>query len=382
MRIIFISALLLSVMVENSWAYTTEELFSTSTENGGGFTRTDFTFEVSELSFTTLVPDAMKVWIGKNPEEGDVVARVYDPAQRDNFLIEVHRVDFPSFAQAISAGHGYLSRLGYDRIIRDEAKSNHAFALLSAVKQEPSGEYGQMARAAVVSRGTTVLIAIATLRYDNYRAYEPVIARFFGGLRMALDIALDKQLKSVTGAQGTRFLVPAEWSVAETGKASEAGAADYAMTLSENEYPNISCQVRPGTIESGREFAVQMSEAFTASIKARPEARLDGAPERKTYNRPHGAVVGYSFAQQWTLTKYALPMIAQFNVQINESKTLGLCGLNAFDGQRNTGHDDESTDIIYRNWVVGISAFAIARLSLQDGTDAVLNDLDIRQLGH
>lgn len=382
MRFALTIAILLTATAGSSSAYTAEELFSTSSEASDGFSRREFTFAAPELSFTTLVPQNLEVWIGEDPNESDVVARIYDPDRRDAFLIEVHRVEFPSFAQAISAGHGYLARLGYDRVIRDATKSNHAFALLSAVKLERPDKYGQMARAAVVSRGTTVLIAIATLRYDDYPVYEPVIARFFGGLQMASNVALDKLVKRVDASNGTAFLVPVEWSVEQTELASNENAADYAMTLPDNEYPNVSCQVRSGTIRDGRDLATQASEDFSASIKASSVAQLDGLAERKTYNDPHGTITGYSFAQPWTATRYSLPMIAQFNVQSNKDKSLGFCALNAFDGQRNTGHDAETSDMIYRNWVVGISAFAIARLSLLDGADKVLNDLDIRRLGH
>ena len=223
---------------------------------------------------------------------------------------------FPSFAQAISAGHGYLARLGFDRILRDEAKSNHAFALLAAARSKENGEYGAMARAAVVSRGNTVLIALARFAYADDLTHQPALSRFFGGSRMDADVALDAAFQTVSAPRGAAFLVPIEWSVERTGKASEAGAFDYALSLPKNEYPNVQCQTRSGRIEDGPELAMATVEEFQASIEASSQARLDGELELKTDREPSGRIVGYSFAQPWSATQYALPMINQFNVQV------------------------------------------------------------------
>ncbi|MGQ4275393.1 hypothetical protein [Terrihabitans sp. B22-R8] len=363
-------------------AYTTDELFSTRTEEGPGYIRQSFDLGAPELAFTAIVADGVDVRVLKQPGDDGLVARIFSPETDKPLAIEIYRIEFPSFAQAITAGHGFLAQQGFDRILRDEVKSNHAFALLSAAEERGEGAYGKMARAAVISRGNVVLIAVSIFDYADYPRHEPVLARFFGGLRMSARVDLAARLKTVSVMEGSVFLVPGEWSVEKTGKAAEANAADYSLELTDDEYPNISCQIRPGTIAEGRALGVQMAKEFSASITASPKARLDAAPELKTYNAPSGDIVGYSFAQAWTATEYALPMVAQFNVQLNSNRTLGICGVNAFDGQRTAGQDSESADIIYRNWVVGLSAFALARLSLRDGVDAVRADLDVSGLGH
>ncbi|WP_273786545.1 hypothetical protein [Brucella intermedia] len=82
-----------------------------------------------EFSFTAVVPRDLHVWTrdGDTDAAGEPFACLYYPERREEFMVEVHRIAFPAFAEAITAGHGFPARWGYNRILRDADRCQSAF---------------------------------------------------------------------------------------------------------------------------------------------------------------------------------------------------------------------------------------------------------------
>lgn len=366
-------------------AYTTEQLFSTRTDQGENDVRSDVDFGQPEFSFTVVVPRDLHVWTqdGEPDMGGEPLARLYYPERRDEFMVEVHRIKFPGFAEAITAGHGFLARQGYNRILRDAGRSNNAFGLLAGAVEEEGGTYGRMARLATVSRGRDVLFVYAYFDYDDYEHYEPVVSRLFGTLRMNEDGAPAEALETVTAPGGTEFLVPSGWIVTLNDKPEREGASDYSLSLPDQEYPNIQVQIRPDDLETGRQLGVGMIEAFNRQIEENDQFRFVGDGEQVTHSNASGETVAYSYARSWDILETEAPMVSEFHIQKNADSTLAITAINAFDGRRKVDQfDDEIADLLFRNWVVGLSAYAAARMSLLNGLDGFRQELDIRAVQH
>jgi hypothetical protein len=382
--LLFVFLFLASLKGVSMAAYTTEQLFSTSTEEAEGFATKAVDFGSPEFAFTTLVNEQMELWIGESSEnEDEPLVRVYSPEQRDEFMIEVYRVKFAAFAEAITAGHGFLAKKGYNRIVRDIDKSNNAFAMLAGGLADESGNYTRLGRLAVISRGAEALFVYAHMDYDDYPKYEPTVSRFLGALRMKEDGALQNAFEVVKAENGSEFFAAKGWSVKKNDKPERQGASDYSMTLPDQEYPNIQIQIRPDNLETGRKLGAEMIAALTKEIEGSSKAHFVGEPELTTMKTESGESYAYTYSRGWDINETGVPMVSEFQIQKNKNGTIAICGYNTYDSRRKVGEfDEEAGNLLFKNWVVGVSAYAAAQMSLLHGKDDFLRGLDIRAVGH
>ncbi|MBA8878987.1 hypothetical protein [Phyllobacterium myrsinacearum] len=384
-RRLFLLSSFTALLMGSAMAYTTKELFSVRTDEPEGFERKDLSAFGGSFDFSAVVHHDMTIWHSDGqPEEGEASLRIYFPERRDELMIEGYRFQFPSFAQAVLAGHGFLANRGYEKIIRDLERSNHIFSLLAAVQTDETGAYKKMARLAAISQGKDVLILYAELDYDDYEKYEPVLSRFFGTITMKDDISPADGLRSVNAPSGETFLIPDGWVLSEPAGAA-APIKDYKLNLAaDQEYPNIVLQIRPGDIEKGREIGTTMVKEFTEQIEASGKADFVTEAEMQTKKRSSGETYAHSYARGWDVRESKVPMLTQILVQQNNSpKSISIITFDGYDSLRKAGSfSPEDHDQLYKYWVTGGSAFALVQLSLADGVESVKADLSVRALGH
>lgn len=363
--------------------YSTEQIFTTSREEAPGFSRQRIDFGDSSFAFTTLVPDSMTVWTGDGSEASDEpVALIYEPEERDRFLIEVRRIEFPAFAEAQVAGYGFLGLQGYNRVIQDKDNSNAAFAYLAGGVAEENGSYSRMARLATISRGNEVLFIYATFDYGDFPEFQDVLSRFMGAIKMDEPGTPMDALREMTAAGGERLLIPSDWAVRDADT-QDPGRTDFDMTLDGNEYPNITATIRPVSLEEGRKLGAEMIQTYTRQVEESPNAEFAGDAEMKTYQSDTGEPIAYGFARGLITVDGAL-LISEFYIQTNHDvESMSIIGLNSFDVRRGVDQfPAEIQDQIFKGWVTGSSAYAVLRISLHEGVEYFKNDLDITALGH
>ena len=383
-RRLFLLSSFTALLMGSAMAYTTEELFSVRTDEAEGFERKDFSPVGGNFDFTAIVHRDMTIWhADSSDEDGEALLKIYFPERRDELMIEGHRAQFPSFAQAMLAGHGFLANRGFDKIIRDLERSNHVFALLSAAQTDETGAYKKMARLAAVSHGKDVLLLYAELEYDDYKQYEPVLSRFFGSLTMKDDAFSTDALRSVKATGGETFLVPVEWSLSEPADAAPP-IKDYKLDLAaDQEYPNITLQIRPGDLDKARELGATMVKDFSEQVQASGKADFVTEADMQTKKRSSGTAYAHSYARGWDVRESGIPMLTQMIVQQNVSpKSISLITFDGYDSVRKAlSFSPEDRDQLYKWWVTGGSAFALVQLSLADGIESVEADLSLRKIG-
>lgn len=89
--------MLVNVMTEVSMAetYPKERIFAISDEATAGSSRKKIDLGKTGFSFTTLLDDKTEIWI--DPAMDDkrgVIAKIYEPENRDKLMIDVHRLHF------------------------------------------------------------------------------------------------------------------------------------------------------------------------------------------------------------------------------------------------------------------------------------------------
>jgi len=363
--------------------YSAGQIFTTTRDEAPGYSRQRIDFSDPHFTFTTLVPEAMTVWTGNGTGgSDDPVALIYEPEERDRFIIEVRRIEFPAFAEAQVAGYGFLGKLGYNRILQDKENSNAAFGHLAGAVAEGNGNYSRMARLATVTRGNAVLFIYAAFDYADYPEFEDVLARFMGAIEMEEPGTPMEALREFRAAGGERVLVPADWALHEE-EVSDAGRTDFDLSLGDQEYPNLTATIRPISLEEGRKLGVGMIEQFTKQVEENPKVAFAGEAEMQIYKSESGEPTGYSYARGWDADTGA-HLVSEFMIQENaDADSISIVGLNSFDVRRSIEtFDDEAKDIIFKSWVTGVSANAVLRISLGLGNEYLKNELDIRTLGH
>lgn len=379
-------ALAVPLTIEEAVAnYTTEEIFRIDTGEASGFSRQEIDLGDTGFSFSTLVKDGMDIWTGDGAQEpGEPIARIYEPENRDALMIEVHRIEFASFAEAPSAGYGFLARQGYNRVIQDKANSNAGFGYLAGGVVDENDNYSRMARVAAITHGKEVLLIYAVFDYDDYPQVEDAVARFLGAIKMNDTGAPAESLRDVKASAGERFLVPSDLSLQELDTQGEpSGTSDYSLTMEGREYPNLLVMIRPIALAKGRELGVKMIEQFTKQVDESPKASFAGEAEMQTYKSDSSEPTGHSYARGWD-TDTGAYLVSEFMIQENaDAGSTSIIGLNTFDLRRGIDtFDDEAKDIIFKAWVTGVSAYSAAQISLKEGADHYRRNLDIRAIGH
>ncbi|WP_407352498.1 hypothetical protein [Luteimonas sp. R10] len=365
--------------------YTAEQIFRIETEEASGFSRREIDLGDTGFSFSTLVKNGMDISTGEGAQEpGEPIARIYEPENREALMIEVHHVEFPSFAEAPSAGYGFLARQGYNRVLQDKAKSNAGFGYLAGSVVEENGDYTRMARVAAITHGKDVLIIYAVFDYDAYPEVEEAVAHFLGAIKMDETGAPADALRDMKTSSGERFLVPTDLALQELDtKGEPSGTSDYTLTLEGQEYPNLLVMIRPITLEEGRDLGVKMIDQFTKQVEENPKASFAGEAQLQTHKSDNGEPTAHSYARGWD-TDTSAYLVSEFMIQENaDAEATSIIALNTFDVRRGIDtFDDEAKDIIFKSWVAGASAYSATYISLQEGADHYLRDLDIRAIGH
>lgn len=373
--------MLVSVMTEVSMAetYTAERIFAISDQAAAGSLRKKIDLGETGFSFTTLLDDKMEIWIDPavNDKEG-VIAKIYEPENRDKLMIEVHRLRFPSFAEAQVAGYGFLALNGYNRIIQDRAKGNTVFGYLAGSEFDDAKGYSRMARAAVVTHGRDVLVVMAQFDYDDYPELEDTLARFFGGIKMEEASSAFESLTEKKTEHGERFLYPRDWQLKKLDDTDRpAGSADYSMAIEGNEYPNVLLLIRQGTLEEARKVGAKMISEFTDQIEKSGKASFVGNPTMETFKNESGEVIAHSYARGWD-TASGEPFVSEFYVQKNAApSTTSIVGLNSLDVRRRIDtFDEESRQTLFKGWVTGVSAYSLVKMSLTRDEEAISREFD------
>ncbi|MFK3780305.1 hypothetical protein [Agrobacterium sp. NPDC089420] len=364
--------------------YSTERILATSTTISGKFSRRKVDLGESGFSFSTILSENMHVWVDSSPVKEGVVARIYDPEDRDKLMIEVHHIRFPSFADADTAGYGFFALNGYNRILQDPSQGNSVFGFLAASEFKEGTGYGRMSRLAAVSYGSDVLIIQAGFDYDDYPAYEDALSRFFGGLEMEDESAAFKSLKEQTAKGGEIFLYPEGWDVKTLDSSNKPqGTSDYNLSMNGEEYPNLVVHIRPVDLAKGREVAADMISTFTKQIDDSSEASFVGEADMETIKNSSGEPVAHAYARGWDTTNGG-HFVTEIHVQKNaNASSISVLGVNTYDARRNIrSFDEETQDIIFKSWVTGISAYSVVKKSLAMNRDSIEQDFDLRALGH
>jgi len=364
--------------------YSTERILATSNTISGKFSRQKVELGKTGLSFSTILNENMHVWTDPSPVKEGVVARIYDPENRDKLMIEVHHILFPSFADASTAGYGFLALNGYNRILQDSSHGNSVFGFLAGSEFKEGLGYDRMSRLAVVSHGSDVLIIQATFDYDDYPDYEDALSRFFGGLEMESESAAFKTLKEQTAKGGEVFLYPEGWDLKTVDSSNKPeGTSDYNLSINGEEYPNLVVHIRPVDLAKGREVAADMISTFTKQIDDSSQASFVGDADMETIKSSSGEPIAHAYARGWDTTTgghFVTEIFVQRNADV---ASISVLGLNTYDARRNIrSFDKETQDIIFRSWVAGISAYSVVKKSLVMNRDAIKRDFDLRVLDH
>lgn len=363
--------------------YTIEEIFETSRDSAPGIERRQMDVGGPLFTFSTLV-DKDLVTVRRddsaNPDK-PVVLRM-EAEGHARLVIEIHRIQFPTFAEAQVAGSAFLGMRGYDRVLQDFAKSNAAFGHLAGATLRKDGSYDRMARLATVSRGREVLFIYAAFDYDDYPAYRETLSRFLGAIEMDIPGGPMDALQVIEAEGGERFAISPEWQIIEAD-IGEHGRSDYQLSLDGQEYPNIFVTIRPASLEEARTLGAGIIRKYTEQVDASPHAEFAGEAEMNTELGANEEPAAYSYARGIRTVDGAL-LVSMFRIQTNhQSASSAVIGLNSFDARRGVeGFDADIQERIFKGWVAGSSAFTILARSLQHGIDHVENDFDIRALGH
>ncbi|SCX34670.1 hypothetical protein DSM25559_4550 [Agrobacterium rosae] len=378
--------MLVSVMTGVSMAetYPTERIFAISDEAAAGSSRKKIDLGETGFSFTTLLDDKMETWTdpGVNDKQG-VIAKIYEPENRDKLMIEVHRLRFPSFAEAQVTGYGFLALNGYNRIIQDKAKGNTVFGYLAGSEFDDAKGYSRMARAAVVTHGRDVLVVMAQFGYDDYPELEDTLARFFGGIKMEEASSAFESLAEKKTQHGEIFLYPRDWQLKKFDDTDRpAGSADYSMAMEGNEYPNVLLLIRQGSLEEARKVGTKMISEFTDQVEKSGKASFAGDPTLETFKDENGKVIAHSYARGWD-TPSGGPFVSEFYVQKNAApSTTSIVGLNSLDVRRRIDtFDEETRQILFNGWVTGVSAYSVVKMSLTQDEEAISTEFDLRAVG-
>jgi hypothetical protein len=365
-------------------SYSTERLFALSGEIAKGYSEKHIELGDTGFGFTTIVSDKMDVWTDSDIAEADgVVAKIYEPGNRDKLMIEIRRVRFDSFAEAQTAGYGFLSLNGYNRIIQNKEKGNTVFGFLTASEFDETSGYGKMARAAVISHGKEVLIVHATFDYDDYPAYEDALGRFFGGIKMDDPSKAVESLSQQTAKKGEVFLYPRDWQVQEIdSRGKPEGTSDYNLSLEGAEYPNLVVHIRPADLAKGREVAADMISALTKQIDDNPQVAFTGQPEMETYKGASGQEIAHGYVRSWEISSGGQFMSEIYVQRNSEPSSISVLGLNSYDVRRHiASFDEETRQIIFKAWVEGVSAYSIAKWSLAQQPQDFSSEFDLRAIG-
>lgn len=363
--------------------YTTAQIFETRRDEAPGFSRQRIGFGEPLFSFSTLLADDLVV------ETADAASGADEPAIRiraaeggDNFAIEIHRIGFPAFAEAQIAGYAFLGMRGYERVLQDFDNSNAALGHLAGATLRADGSYNRMARLVTVSRGRDVLFVYAAFDYDDYPVYRETLSRFLGAIEMDEPGAPMEALEMIEAAGGERLAVSPDWTTIEADTEGE-GRSDYALSLGDQEYPNLFVTIRPIALEDARQLGVGIIGDYTEQVEASPLAKFAGDAEMETELDGDGAPLAYAYARG-VLTVDGALLVSMFRIQTNhDAASSAIIGLNGFDARRGAeGFDAEIRDLIFKGWVAGSSAYAMLARSLHRGIEHLETDLDIRSLGH
>lgn len=363
--------------------YSTERILATTTEISGKFSRKKIDLGEIGFSFSTILDDSLHIWTEPSPPKEGVIARIYDPENRDKLMIEVQRIQFASFADAKTAGYGFLALNGYNRILQDTTKTNSVFGFLAASEFKEGTGYGRMARLAAISHGREVLIIQATFDYGDYPRFEDALSRFFGGIQMENDSEAIKSLKQETAKSGEVFLYPRGWDLKIVDSSNKPeGTSDYNLSLGGEEYPNIVVHIRPVDLAKGTEIAMDMISTFTKQIDDSAQASFVGDADMETIKSQSGEILAHSYARGWD-TKSGGHFVTEIYVQKNATpSSISVLGLNTYDARRNiASFDKDAQQIIFKGWVTGVSAYSAAKISLGQTYKEIEQEFDLRAVG-
>lgn len=379
--------MLVNVMTEVSMAetYPKERIFAISDEATAGSSRKKIDLGKTGFSFTTLLDDKTEIWI--DPAMDDkrgVIAKIYEPENRDKLMIDVHRLHFPSFAEAQVTGYGFLALNGYNRIIQDKSKGNTVFSYLAGSDYDDARGYSRMARAAVVTHGRDVLLVVAQFDYDDYPELEDRLARFFGGIKMEEAGSAFESLAEEKTEHSENFLYPRDWQVKKLDAANRpVGSSDYSMAMEGSEFPNVLLLIRQGNLEDARKVGATMISEFTDQVEKSGKASFAGDPTLETFKDEGGDAIAHSYARGWDIPSGG-PFVSEFYVQKNlAASSTSIVGLNSLDVRRRIDtFDEEAQQALFKGWVTGVSAYSVVKMSLTRDEDAVSKEFDLRATGH
>lgn len=363
--------------------YSTERILAISTEESGKYTRKKIDLGETGFSFSSILNDKMDIWTEEAPQEKEgVIARIYEPEDRDKLMIEVHRLRFPSFADAQTAGYGFLAINGYNRILQDQEKGNSVFGFLAGSEFKEGAGYSRMSRVAAISHGRDVLVIHAAFEYEDYPDYEDALSRFFGGIRMEDDGDAFASLRQEKAKGGEIFLYPKNWDVKKVDSSGKPqGTSDYNLSLDGEEYPNLVVHIRPVDLTKGREVAAEMISKFTKQIDQSGQTSFAGDAEMQTIKNTSGETVAHAYARAWDMAAGG-HFVSEIYVQKNTSLSISVLGLNTYDARRNIrSFDAESRQMVFNGWVTGVSAFSVAKISLGQERSEIERQFDLRAVG-
>ncbi len=369
--------------VAMSQTYSTERILATNTEISGKYSLQKIDLGETGFSFSTILNDSMDIWTEPSPPKEGLIARIYDPENRDKLMIEVQRITFASFADAKTAGYGFLALNGYNRILQDTDKTNSVFGFLAASEFKEGTGYGRMARLAAISHGRDVLIIQATFDYDDYPHYEDALSRFFGGIQMENDSEAFKSIKQETAKAGEVFLYPRDWDLKMVDSSNKPeGTSDYNLSLAGEEYPNLVVHIRPVDLAKGKDVAVDMISTFTKQIDDSQQASFVGDADMETIKGQSGEAIAHAYARGWD-TATGGHFVTEIYVQKNaRPSSISVLGLNTYDARRNIGSfDKETQQIIFKGWVSGVSAYSVAKISLAGTDKKIAQQFELRAVG-
>ncbi len=369
--------------VAMSQTYSTERILATNTEISGKYSRQKIDLGETGFSFSTILNDSMDIWTEPSPPKEGLIARIYDPENRDKLMIEVQRIKFASFADAKTAGYGFLALNGYNRILQDTDKTNSVFGFLAASEFKEGTGYGRMARLAAISHGRDVLIIQATFDYDDYPRYEDALSRFFGGIQMENDSEAFKSIKQETAKAGEVFLYPRDWDLKMVDSSNKPeGTSDYNLSLAGEEYPNLVVHIRPVDLAKGKDVAVDKISTFTKQIDDSQQASFIGDADMETIKGQSGEAIAHAYARGWD-TATGGHFVTEIYVQKNaRPSSISVLGLNTYDARRNIGSfDKETQQIIFKGWVSGVSAYSVAKISLAGTDKKIAQEFELRAVG-
>ena len=308
------------------------------------------------------------------------VAIVYDPERRDEFSIEVHRIEFEAFVSANPAVLGHLFVRGFERII--DAPGYESSLLVHEVAGgrlgAAAGEYEEFVRARAFSTGRIVFIILARTAAEEWDRYADALKTVFESLEYRA--RFDGESLRVTEFG---FAMPTGWN--STGTAPNptpdvsAGSQTYA--LGEREYPNFGVQFRRDGLDGAKEAAARQIGAFEASIEGEVSATFTGPAESERREAPDGNVVAYTWVRPWALLDPGLFFASSINARAlaNEDSPERIDARSVITTLNNTNiiadgimaEEAEIRELLFRGWAMGSSAENVATISLVEGLDAL-----------